>query len=970
MLKLFLLGILFSGAISAQGIRITGKVTDAADGSPLVGVTIREKGTVNGTVTDLNGNYSITAAPDATLTFSYVGFTAQEVPVNNRTSINVSLTVESTALHEVVVIGYGTVRKGDATGSVKAITSEYFNPGIVSSPQEMVIGKMAGVQITTGGGAPGDGATIRIRGGSSLRASNDPLIVIDGVAVDIEGVTGMRNPLSAINPNDIETFTVLKDASATAIYGSRASNGVILITTKKGSAGKPLSVNYTGTVSVSSPVNYVDVFTAGEFREIINTKFASDAGVIALMGESSTNWQKEIYRNALSSDHNLSFTGGLGKFPYRASIGYTNQNGILKTDNLERVTLALNASPVFLDDHLKIEMNAKGMVNNNAFANRGAIGAAVVMDPTQTKDFIWKNQDGTPDVNASFNPLVQLSDYDDESSVKRLIGNLMFEYKLHFFPDLAAKLNLGLDQSESDGSVNIPAGSLLSFSDYQGKGRITDYEQNKTNSLLDFYFDYTGKIGSNSRLNAIAGYSWQHFYRDGMNFTITGDRVTVKENSDYKTESFLISFFGRVNYVLYDRYLFTLTLRDDISSRFSPENRAGLFPSAAFAWTISKESFFTNNIVSNLKLRLGYGVTGQQNLSDNDYPYQPVYKFGESGAYYQFGNRYVQTARPGGYDANLKWEETATYNIGLDYGFLKDRITGDIDVYYRKTTDLINEIPVPAGTNLTNFITTNVGDLENRGVEFSINGKVMTTASFDWEVGFNATYNENKITKLTTVDDPTYKGIYTGSIGGGTGNTIQVHSVGYPAYSFYVLEQVFDAGGKPVENLYVDLNNDGTVTTSDDKYRYKKPSPTVFMGFSSLMRYKNFDFSFNGRISLGNYIYNNINSGNGVYAFMAATGRYLQNRVRNLEYTNFENPRYFSDYYIENGSFLKLDNLAVGYNFADVIKNKVDLRIYGTAQNLFTVTKYSGLDPEVFNGIDNNIYPRPRTLLLGISLTY
>jgi TonB-linked SusC/RagA family outer membrane protein len=965
MLSFLLLGILISGAIIAQGIRVTGKVTDAADGSALAGVTFQEKGTTNGTISDGSGNFAITVAPTATLVASYVGYTSQEIPVNNRTSINISLSIGNLRLNEVMVIGYGTVRKEDATGSVKAVSSEYFNPGIVSSPQAMVIGKMAGVQITTGGGAPGDGATIRIRGGSSLRASNDPLIVIDGVAVDIDGPTGMRNPLSTINSNDIESFTVLKDASATAIYGSRASNGVILITTKKGVAGKPLTVNYTGSVSISSPIKFVDIFSADEFRDLILTKYPTFADTL---GSSNTNWQKEIFHTAVSQDHNLSFSGGLKIMPYRVSLGYTDQNGILKRDNLQRVTGAINLTPSLFDDHLKIELNAKGMVNKNFFANTGAIGGSLSMDPTQATDFLWKNPDGSALFVAPMNPLTQLNDQDDKSTVNRLIGNLTLEYKMHFFPALKAKLNLGLDKSTSDGTVTIPVGSFLSYSIYHGSGRDTKYSQNKTNSLLDFYFDYSGSIGTSSRINAVAGYSWQHFYRDGMTNTTSTEGAILYEDSDYKSESFLVSFFGRVNYVLLDKYLLTVTVRDDGSSRFSPETRWGLFPSAAFAWNISKESFLLNNkILSDLKLRLGYGITGQQNLSDNDYPYQAVYQLSEAGASYQFGNTYVPTYRPGGYDANLKWEETTTYNVGLDYGFLKDRITGAIDLYYRKTRDLINQIPVPAGTNLTNQIITNVGDLENRGAEFSIDAKVITKAHLEWELGFNATYNDNKITKLTAVDDPAYKGIYVGGIAGGVGNNIQIHSVGYPSYAFYVEEQVYDVYGKPIEGLYVDRNKDGAIT-GDDRYRYKKPAPTVFMGFSSMLTYKDLDFSFNGRINLGNYIYNNVFAG-ATYANMASSG-YLSNRPKNVLATNFENSQYYSDYYIENGSFLKLDNITVGYNFNNLLQNKFKARVYCNVQNLITITKYSGLDPEVFSGIDNNIYPRPRTFLLGVSLTY
>jgi TonB-linked SusC/RagA family outer membrane protein len=967
LLYLLLLGVFIPGVILAQGIRVSGKVTDAADGSALAGVTVRDKGTVIGTLTDVNGNFSLEIAPTATLVFSYIGYKTQEIPVNNRTSINVALEVESQALQEVVVIGYGTVRKVDATGSVKAVTSEYFNPGIVSSPQEMVTGKMAGVQITNGGGAPGEGVTIRIRGGSSLKASNDPLIVIDGVAVDIEGVTGMRNPLSTINPNDIETFTVLKDASATAIYGSRASNGVILITTKKGAAGKPFTVNYNGSVSVSTPIKYVDVFSADEFSEIVHTKYASNAAAQALLGETSTNWQKEIFRTALSHDHNLNFSGGLGSFPYRVSIGYTNQDGILKTDNLERVTGALSITPSLFDNHLKVELNAKGMTINNFFANRGAIGSSLQMDPTQATDFLWTNPDGSPLFVAPMNPLTQLYEQDDYSTVNRLLGNLMLEYKLHFFPALKAKLNLGLDKSASDGTQTVPVGSFVNYARYHGLGELKEYNQNKNNSLLDFYFDYTGEFGGHSHLNAVAGYSWQHFYRDYKELETSNFGTVLHTKANDKTESFLVSFFGRVNYVLYDRYLFTFTLRDDGSSKFAPENRWGLFPSAAFAWNISKEGFFGDRIVSNLKLRLGYGVTGQQNLTSDDYPYQAKYTYASPGAYYQFGNIYVQTARPAGYDANLKWEETTTYNVGLDYGFLKDRITGDMDVYYRQTKDLINEIPVAAGTNLSDLIVTNVGDLENRGFEFSINAKAIAKTNIDWEIGFNATYNVNKITKLTAVDDPNYQGVYVGDISGGVGNKIQIHSIGFPSFAFYAYEQVYDTEGNPIEGLYVDRSNDGAFNNSD-KYRFKKPAPTVFMGFSSLFRYKNLDFSFNGRINVGNYVYNNIYSENARYGNLVNSG-YLRNRVTNVLETKFEDAQYWSDYYIENGSFLKLDNLSVGYSFNNLWNDKLNIRIYGTAQNLITITNYTGIDPEITDGIDNNIYPRPRIFQLGVSIT-
>ena len=958
--------IMMSLVVFGQQVRVSGTVTDAADGSTLPGVNVVVRGTLTGAITGANGEYSLMAKPGDVLEFSFIGYLPQEITLGNQTVVNIVMRTDVQALSEVVVIGYGTVRKEDATGSVKAISEKQFNPIQTAAPISLIAGKMAGVQITNAGGAPGEGSTIRIRGGSSLRASNDPLLVIDGVPIS-DNPSGSRSDLSLINSNDIETFTVLKDASATAIYGSRASNGVILITTKKGASDKPFSVSYNGSVSVSTPIKYVDVFTAAEFRDIIQTKYASDAAAQALLGGASTDWQKEIYQTALAQDHNLNFSGGLGKLPYRLSVGYTNQDGILKTDNLERFTGAVSISPSLMDDHLKVELNAKGMVSNNFFANRGAIGGSIEMDPTQATNFLWANPDGSPLFVAPMNPLTSLYDQDDYATVNRLVGNLMLEYKVHFFPALKAKLNLGLDNSATDGTQTVPIGSFVNYARYHGLGELKKYTQNRTNTLLDFYFDYTGEFGDHSRLDAVVGYEWQRFYRDGKTFETSKNGMILYSVDKSKTENYLVSFFGRVNYVLYDRYLFTFTLRDDGSSRFAPATRWGLFPSAAFAWNISKEGFFGDNVISNLKLRLGYGITGQQNITSDDYPYQAKYTFSDPGAYYQFGNSYIQTARPAGYDANLKWEETATYNIGLDYGFLKDRITGDVDAYYRKTNDLINEIPVAAGTNLTDLIVTNVGDLENRGLEFSINARAITSTNVDWEIGFNATYNVNKITKLTIVDLPTYQGVYVGDINGGVGNKIQIHSVGFPSYAFYVYQQVYNSEGNPIEGLYVDSNNDGAFNNSD-KYRYQKPAPTVFMGFNSMFRYKNLDFSFNGRINLGNYIYNNVNSEYGRYLQMVNSG-YVKNRVANVLDTKFEDPQYFSDYYMENGSFLKLDNLSVGYNFNNLLNNKLNIRVYGTAQNLITVTKYTGLDPEIATGIDNNLYPRPRIFLLGVNVT-
>lgn len=553
----------------------------------------------------------------------------------------------------------------------------------------------------------------------------------------------------------------------------------------------------------------------------------------------------------------------------------------------------------------------------------------------------------------------------------RSLGNIQVDYKFHFLPELKANLNLGYDISESDGSNFVPENASWSYDALTGGGENRIYTQNKKNELLDFYFNYVKNFESiDSRIDATAGYSWQHFWRKGTTYSTNVAETEINEDTDYETESYLVSFFGRLNYVLKDRYLLTFTLRQDGSSRFSKDTRWGLFPSAAFAWNINKESFLQDlDLFSNLKLRLGWGITGQQNISNNDYPYLARYTYSEDNAQYQLGNVFITTLRPEGYDANIKWEETTTYNIGLDYGLLENRISGALDLYYRETDDLINFIPVPAGTNLTNQILTNVGDLVNQGVEFSINAKVISTTDMVWEIGFNASYNENEIVKLTATDDPTYLGVFTGGISGGVGNNIQIHSVGYPASSFYVYQQVYDEDGNPVEGLYVDLNNDDQ-STVDDRYRYKKAAPDVFMGFSSLFSYKNFDFSFAGRINLGNYVYNNVYSNNGTYSGMYNSVGYLNNVTSSVLDSKFSNPKYFSDYYMENGSFLRMDNMTFGYNLPEIIQGVSNLRLYATVQNVFLITKYKGLDPEVSNGIDNNIYPRPRNFLFGVSVEF
>ncbi len=983
--KLFLpvLTLLFIGQMAYAQQSLTGMVTDAQSGEALIGASVSLKSDPSkGTITGVDGSFRFSASQGQTLIFSYVGYITQEVTVGLQTTLNVALTPATETISGVVVIGYGTQKKKDATGSVTAISSKDFNRGSIVSPQQLLVGRASGVQITTGGGAPGEGATIRIRGGSSMSASNDPLIVVDGIPLDNEGISGMRNPLNAINPNDIESFTILKDASATAIYGSRASNGVIIITTKKGAAGSKMKITYDGKASYSIVGKTIDVLNAEEYKAFYQELYAGNETALKVLGTSDTDWQKEILSNSFGHDHNLALTGSAGTMPYRASFGYSDMKGILKTSAMERYTGALSLDPVFLDNHLKVSINAKGMRENNRFASRGAIGSAIGFDPTQPVYveggkyggyFEWLQPNGNPITIATQNPLAQLMMRNDLASVNRLLGNVQMDYKFHFLPELRANLNVATDLSNSQGFISVPDSARQNY-DIDGSGKPIggidgEYKQQKKNELVDFYLNYAKEFGK-SRLDVMGGYSWQHFYRKGNYFEANAARTITNSNTDYESESYLVSFFGRVNYSLMDKYLLTFTLRNDGSSRFSPANRWGLFPSAAFAWKIKEESFLKDvDAVSDLKLRLGYGVTGQQNIMSGDYPYLSRYTFSEITAQYQFGNRFVTTLRPEGYDANLKWEETATYNIGLDYGFLKNRILGSVEYYYRETKDLINTIPVPAGTNLTNQILTNVGNLVNKGVEFSILGRIFSTEDLFWEVGYNLTFNKNEITKLTATDDPNYKGVFVGGIGGGYGNTIQIHSVGAPAYSFYVYEQVYDKEGKPIEGLYVDRNGDGKIS-ADDKYLYHSPAPAAFMGFNSRLNYKNWDFSFAGRINLGNYVYNNVNSGNGVNAYMYNTAGYATNVVQDAVYTSWVNPKYWSDYYVQDASFLRLDNVSLGYQFKNLASKKLDLYLSLSVQNAFVITKYTGLDPEVFNGIDGNIYPRPRIFMLGLKLDY
>ncbi len=967
-------------AMAQQAMTVSGKVSDAKDGSPLIGVSVTVKGTTIGTSTDNSGNFTLRVQTGAELVFSYIGF-LDVTRKATATEMDVLMEGAKTPLNEVVVVGYGRTRKQDLTGSIATIKSDDFQTGNIPSPEQLISGKVAGVQIVSGS-APGAGSAIRIRGGASLNASNDPLIVIDGVPVDNGGIAGSPNPLSMINPNDIESFNVLKDASATAIYGSRASNGVIIITTKKGTRGKP-KFNFSTSVSLQTPAKYVDVLSAEDFRTVIENR--GTANQIARMGTASTDWQKVIYQNALANDNNLSVSGAVGKMPYRASLGYTYQDGILKTDNMKRLTGSINLNPKFFDNHLNVNLNLKGTNSNFRFANQGAIGAAVRFDPTQPVNvadqanggyFEWiDNATGRPNTLATRNPLGLLELNESNSTVQRAIGNVQLDYKFHFLPELRANLNLGFDYSKGEGTVFIPeyAGSQRA---QNRAGVNNEYSQEKEMKLMEFYLNYVKDLKSiKSRIDVMGGYSYQDFLTINRSFPDRLADGTINPNSplplfpnDYPRLT-LISFFGRLNYTFNDKYLLTATYRRDGSSRFSESQRWGDFPSFAFAWKIKEESFLkTSNTFSDLKLRIGYGITGQQDIGPL-FGYLPIYTLSNNAAQYAFGNEWFNGARPSAYVADLKWEETAQWNVGIDFGFLQNRITGAVDYFYKESTDLFGFVNIPAGSNFTNGVTTNIGSLVSKGLEFTLNTVPVRNDNVEWNLGFNATWNDIEITKLSNFDDPNAKGVQVGGIAGGTGNTIQIHSVGYRPSSFFVYKQIYNPGGTPVEGLYEDMNRDG-ITNEDDLYRYQAPNPIMFFGINSDIKWGNFTAATVLRANLGNYVYNNTRSGAGVYRSILDPANYLSNGTRDVLFTNFENNQYFSDYYIQNASFLRMDNFSVGYDLGKLLGKNTRLNVQANVQNVFVVTQYTGLDPEVFGGIDNNFYPRPRTYTLSFNLGF
>ena len=983
-----ILSILFSFVANAQSI-LKGVVT-SKDGSALPGVSVIVKGTKTGTQTAADGSFTISVPKNSnTLIVSAVGYARQEVPIGGQSLITVTLETVASTLTDVVVIGYGTAKKKDLTGSIAQVTSKDFQKGNIVSPDQLIAGKLPGVEVTSNSGAPGSGSTIRIRGGASLNASNDPLIVIDGVPLDNNSISGAANPLSLINPNDIESFSVLKDASAAAIYGSRASNGVIIITTKKGRVGKPV-VTFNTTFAIAKIEKKVSVLSPQQFRSFVQTHGSAES--VKLLGQYNTDWQNQIYQTALSTDNNLSVSGGYKNMPYRYSVGYLNQEGILKTDKLSRYSFGANISPRFFDDHLKIDLNVKASVSETRFANQGAIGAAVNFDPTKPV-YSGSNRFGGyfeyPDSTsvtglkslAPLNPVGLLFQRRDLSEVRRSIGNALIDYKVHFLPDLHVNMNLGYDVSTGLGTIFVPDSAASSYErtpDKKHGGIDTKYRQTKANTLFEFYLNYAKDISSiKSHIDVVAGYAYQNFLTTNYNFAdYTADGIMVPNTTpDFpfdKPENTLISYYGRLNYSFNGKYFLTGTIRTDGSSRFNPSNRWGVFPSGSFAWKIKDEGFLKNSsAVSDLKLRLGYGTTGQQD-GIGDYDYISYYSLSNKQAQYQLGNTFYQVYKPSGYYFNRKWEQTATYNAGLDFGFINNRITGSVDYYYKLTTNLLNQISQPAGSNFSNKIVANVGSMKNSGVEVSLNLIPVRTRDVTWNVNLNGTYNTNKITKLTISSDPNFAGNQYGGISGGVNSTILINAVGQPRGSFYVYKQVYDDKGNPIEGVYADLNRDGIINGTD-LYTYKSVDPNYLFGASSSVNIKNWSAGFVLRADLGNYMYNNIFSSTCIIRNIINPLSYLSNGSTNVLATNFTgngDKAVLTDYYVQNASFLRLDNINVGYTFGKILHNIGTLTVTGNVQNVFVVTQYKGLDPEINGGIDNNFYPRPRTYSIGLNVSF
>lgn len=975
LVALFVIGCL---QLMAQTRTIKGEVTDAQNGEALIGATVMVEGEKGGTVTDFDGNFSLQVSSSAKkIKVSYIGYIDKVLSVSD--NMKVKLESDSKALADVVVIGYGTARKSDLTGSVATVKSKDFNKGLVSSPEQLINGKVSGVQIMSNSGSASAGSTIRVRGGASLNASNDPLIVLDGVPLEQGGISGnSSNFLSMINPSDIESMTVLKDASSTAIYGSRASNGVIIITTKKGQQGA-VKVNFNTTNSLQTRAQMVDMLSRDEFVNVIN-QYGTD-NQKSLLGTANTDWNDEVYRTAFGTDNNLSVSGSIDKWlPFRVSVGYYNQSGLVRKDNVERWTGNVVLTPSFFQDHLKLTINAKGTLNNNSFNNGGAVWAAATFNPTipvysGNDKYGGYNEaldaDGYP-VNAGVrNPRGLVDLYDSKSKVSRFIGSMDVDYKVHFLPELKLHATVGADYAKGDGTVYVPAYAAQSYNKDESLGG-SDYKygpQKNENRLLTIYANYAKYFEDiKSNVDLTAGYDYQYWKSTTPLYytkSAAGTNLSTVKASDYR--HVMLSYYGRINYSFDGKYLLTATVRRDASSRFSKDTRWGTFPSVALGWTLTEEPWLKNQkVLSNLKLRASYGVTGQQEGIGN-YNYLPVYTYSVAGAEAFIKGQYINTYRPEAYVSDLKWETTTSWNFGLDFGFLDGRIGGAIDFYTRKTKDLLASVPTAAGTNFSKTILTNVGNVDSKGIEVSLNATPIQTKDWEWNLSYNFTWQNMKVKNLSLTKGGSQTNVKVGpSI---DAYQFQVLSEGYEPYMFYVYHQLYDSKtGKPIEGAYADLNNDGEINESD-LYRYHSPAPKYIMGLSTSLRYKQLTLGMSFRANIDNYVYNGMGMSTGAFETVSYNNSQLNNLNTSFLKTGFKTRQYLSDYYVENASFLKLDNLSLSYNVGKINK-WASLTVSAMVQNVFTITGYSGTDPEVPNGMDNSFYPRPRTYSVSLGLQF
>ena len=968
-----------------QKKEISGKVTDSK-GQTLPGVSVVVKGTTTGTVTDGDGKFRISTAADAlTLTFSFVGMKTQEISTAGKTSVNVILTEETFGIEEVVAIGYGTMKKSDLTGSVSSINSDRFQVGSGLTAEQLMKGSLSGVSISQNSGKPGGSNTIRVRGGTSISASNEPLYVIDGVPISTSaGVSSTKlssttdyfdeepvDPLSSLNPNDIESIDILKDASSTAIYGSRGANGVILITTKRGKAGKT-QIDYAFNTGISTASKQLNVLSGDEYRAIVNK-----LGLTLDDKGDNANWQDRIERTALSTSHFLSLTGGSEKSTYRVSVGYGDQKGIIKASDVTNFNSRINLTHIELDGKLKIDANMsygqqtadQAPVSNTVGSEMGSsiLYEAYVFNPTYPIYDASGNYNNVPPYRV--NPVSYTDELFDNRKSTKFLGNISAAY--NFVKPLTFQVNAGYNVNSVDRNSYISKNNLLGngYNGYVSMQKLDDF-----NKLLETILKYNQKFGKHG-IDAMAGYSYQYFYDEGNHEGASGflsdafkwysiqAATTIEIPTSYAQCNKLISMYGRANYNYDDRYLLTATLRRDGSSRFGSDHKWGLFPSAAASWRISKEQFYKSNLVTDLKLRASYGVTGSQEIGN----YNSLNTLSASSSGYIVGGKKITIVMPSQYaNPDLKWEETAQADIGFDFGFLKNRIHGSLDWYNKKTSDLLLSIDVPSPSYISKQIA-NVGSVRNTGIELTLNADLIRSGDFGWSAIINLSRNRNKVLSLSN-DKWVGKNMLTAPCQGQglSGSYAQLIMPGQPLGTFYGKRFTgFDSNG-----LEQYANNGASEVIGCAQ-------PDLSFGFESTFRYKNWSLAMNFHGTAGNDIYNGTRNNQAYLSNLPGRNVFEEAVTSGVSRTQ---AKVFSSRFIEDGSFLRLDNLTFGYNFKTKNTFLSAARAYISAQNLFCLTGYKGLDPEVNSeisstgtaplGIDYLSYPKARTFSLGINVSF